>query len=70
MITIEAGKNFHARTDWMQKKLKPYLIQALEAATDEVLKAMKIDVHTVTDVGMTGKGAPGDPEWRNELDRN
>lgn len=31
---------------------------------------MKINVHTVTDVGRTLKGAPGDPEWRNEIDRD
>lgn len=64
MIAIEAGKNFHARTDWMQKKLKPYLIQALEAATDEALKAMRIHV-TETSY----KGEPGHSEWRQDVGR-
>ena len=50
--------------------LKPYLVEAMEKATDELLKSMQIHVHTVTAVGRTGKGAPGDPEWRNELDRD
>lgn len=50
--------------------LKPYLYEAMEKATDELLKSMQIHVYTVTAVGKTGKGAPGDLEWRNELDRD
>lgn len=30
---------------------------------------MKINVKHTTYVGRTGKGAPGDPEWREEIDR-
>ena len=50
--------------------LRPYLIEAMNRASDELLKCMKINVHKVTDVGRTMKGAPGDPEWRNEVDRD
>lgn len=50
--------------------LRPYLIDAMNRASDELLKCMRINVHTVTDVGRTMKGAPGDPEWRNEVDRD
>ena len=42
----------------------------MNKAGDELLKCMKINVHTITDVGRTMKGAPGDPEWRNEVDRD
>ena len=32
--------------------LKPYLVEAMEKATDELLKSMQIHVHTVTAVGL------------------
>ena len=50
--------------------LRPYLIDAMNKASDELLKRMKINVHEVTYVGKTGKGAPGDPAWRDEVDRD
>ena len=69
MIVFEEGKNFHPSTHRMQNKLKPYLIKAMEDASDELIKIMGIYAHTTTYIGNTGKGAPGDPEWRNEIDR-
>lgn len=53
----------------MATVLKPYLLSVLERASDELIKNMQRYVHTVTYVGATGKGAPGDPEWRDDLDR-
>lgn len=70
MITIDTTPNVRVNTAKLKQKLQPYLIKAMEAATDELLKAMQINVHTVTGIGKTGKGGPGDPEWRNELDRD
>lgn len=56
--------------DWAKAKqrLLPYLRTALDEASDEYVKMLKQEVHTVTDVGRTGGGAPGKPAWRNELD--
>lgn len=70
MITIDKTPDIKVNMAKVKQKLQPYLIKAMEAATDELLKAMQINVHTVTNVGKTGKGAPGDPAWRNELDRD
>lgn len=53
----------------MQNKLKPYLIKAMEDASDEFIKIMGIYAQSVTYVGGDGKGTPGDPEWREEIDR-
>lgn len=54
----------------LKERLRPYLIDAMERASDTLLRAMKIDVHKKTHVGRTGKGAPGDPSWRDELDKD
>lgn len=54
----------------LKQGLRPYLIEALNKASDEMLKRMKIHVHDVTYRGRTGKGAPGDPQWRDEIDRD
>lgn len=54
----------------LKEGLRPYLIDAMDRASDALLRAMKINVHERTHVGRTGKGAPGDPAWRNELDRD
>ena len=43
--------------------LQPYLVEAMENATDELLKIMKINVHKT----VHGDG-PGKPDWRKELD--
>lgn len=66
MITIDTTPNVRVNTAKVRQKLRPYLIKTMEAATDELLKRMKIDIHTKTAVGHTGKGAPGDPKWRYE----
>lgn len=70
MIIIDSTPEIKVNTAKLKQKLQPYLIKAMEAATDELLKAMQIKVHTVTGVGKIGKGGPGDPEWRNELDHD
>lgn len=68
MLSIDATPNIKYNSAKMRQLLKPYLIVAMEAATDELLKRMKINIHKKTAVGRTGKGAPGDPKWRYELD--
>lgn len=64
MIYIDSAPDFKCNTYLAMQKLRPYLIQALDAATDELLKHMKIHVHDDTSLG------PGKPEWRDELDRD
>ena len=68
MIRIDEAPKIKFNLQRATQKLRPYLVAAIERASDEMVEDMKRLVHTVTHVGATGKGAPGDPAWRDELD--
>ena len=70
MLRIDETPNIKFNSVRAMQKLRPYLIAAIENAADEMVEDMKRLVHTTTYVGRTGKGAPGDPAWRSELDRD
>lgn len=70
MLRIDETPKIKFNSVKAMQKLRPYLIAAIERASDEMVEDMKRLVHTTTYVGRTGKGAPGDPEWRSELDRD
>lgn len=70
MLRIDETPKIKFNSVRAMQKLRPYLIAAIENAADEMVEDMKRLVHTTTHVGQTGKGAPGDPAWRSELDRD
>ena len=55
--------HFSVDTNRLREALRPFLVEAMEAATDELLRLMKINVHHT----VHGDG-PGKPTWRQELD--
>ena len=65
MIRIDATPDIKFNAEKARAKLRPYLEAAIEVAADELLADMKRLVHTAT-----YGGAPGKPEWRNELDHD
>lgn len=70
MIRIDEAPKIRFNQQRAKQKLRPYLVTAIEQASDEMVTDMKRLVHTTTHVGATGKGAPGDPAWRDELDND
>lgn len=64
-MNVGGAPDFKINTARLMKQLKPYLIAALDQATDEFVNAMKRHAQdTVT------PKSPGDKKWRGELDRD
>lgn len=58
-VTIDMAK--------VRAKIRPFLIEAMDKSADELLKQMRIFATKTTIVGRTGKGGPGDVNWRRDL---
>ena len=67
MLQIDEAANFKFNSSTLMNRLRPALIQAIEAAADQYIKKMGQHAKETTAIGRTGQGAPGALKWRSDV---